>query len=205
MSWTIEDPVPMKEKKIQNRFFGCLIAVASFIILIIILQSIKVTPLKVFQDPQYHFSLKYPAYWQVVTHPQDEKLILAAFALPFSPETDKFRENISITLVDLSRLPQLMDLNRFTARTIKQAIAAFGEYADVVESRQLRMDGIPAYRFSFVTRAGLADVRSRMKHVYVWFIRGRYGYILAFMGDMDAVNANLKHFNRMVRTFKFEK
>ena len=79
----------MKDKKRQNTFFGWIIGISLFVILLIVLSFIKVTPTGVFTDKQHHFSLKYPEYWGVQTHPDNHPLVLAQFFPP--PSSEGFR------------------------------------------------------------------------------------------------------------------
>jgi hypothetical protein len=193
----------MKDKKKQNFLFGCLIAISLFVILIVVMANIKVTPLKVYTDPQFKFSLKYPAYWKMVPRPE-KGLALVQFFAPKSSESDEIFENVNIVLVDLSTKPKMMDLNFFTDVTTKQLLGVFGDYVNVLESKQIRMSGMPAYRILYITKTESGLTQSKIKYLHAWMIKGRAAFILTYVGDQEGFDASLKHVDRMIRTFKFE-
>lgn len=194
----------MEEKKTKNFLFGCLIAVSLFVIFIVILANIKVTPLKTYQDKQFKFSLKYPEYWVMEERPHDG-LGLVQFSAPQSSEFDKIYESVNITLVDLALKPQLQNIDNFTKTTTTQLLGVFGDYVNVVESKKIRLGGLPAYRLTYVTLTETAFAKAKFKYLHAWTVRGRHAFILTFVGEKDGFNANLRHVNRMIRTFKFEK
>jgi uncharacterized membrane protein len=190
-----------KERKIQNILFGWLIAAAVLIILVVILEFIKITPLETYVDPQYHFSLKYPAYWKKIDRPE-QGMALVQFVAPQSSSLDKFAENVNISLVDLGRKPG-MTLQSFSHLTTKQLIGVFGDYVNILESREIRLGGLPAYRFSYMTHTDTFATKSKMKYFHVWTLRGGYALILTYVGEQKEFDKNLRHVNRMIRTFKF--
>ncbi len=194
----------MREKKSHNIFFGAIITVAVLVIVIGAMAIIQVTPLSVYRDPQYHFSLKYPSYWTVVERPQNGAA-LVQFMLPPSSALDSFIENVSITTVDLSRNPEMTDLKRFTRSTTGQMTGVFGEYLNILETRDIRMGGQPAFRFVYVTHADTAATKGKMKYLHVWTLRGTQALIITYMGNQDDFDTNLPHVNRIIRTFTFSK
>lgn len=201
----------MDKRKLQNVLFSVLISIAVLVIVAVILDHIKITPLKVYRDKEYHFTLKYPEYWTMEERPQGG-VALVVFAAPRGEEGDKFNESVNITVVDLSREPKLQNLTAFSKETTRQLLGVFGKYFNVFESQMIRMGrhfgpfgGIPAYRFGYITLNKTAATGGKLKYLHVWTLRGRTAFILTFAGDLEDFNANLRHFNRMVKTFKFEK
>lgn len=193
----------MDDRKKKSILFGCLITVSLFAILIVVLANIKITPLKVFKDPQYKFSLKYPTYWRMELRSGDG-LALVSFFAPKSSEFDMFAENVNITVQNLGLRPRLRNLDAFTKETVKQLLGTFGEFVNVVESKQIRMGGLPAYRITYVTSANTGVTGSKIKYLHVWVIRENAAFILTFIGIRKEFDDNLRHVNRMIKTFKFE-
>lgn len=194
----------MDDKKKKNILFGCLISISLFVILIVILANIKVTPLKVYTDPQFKFSLKYPAYWRMVPRPEGGAALVQFFA-PKSSEFDRFAENVNIVANHLGLYPKLRNLDAFSKETMRQLLGVFGEFVNVVENKQIRLDGLPAYRFSYITSDETGVSGSKIKYLHVWVMHGQHVLILTFIGERNEFDDNLKHVNRMIRTFKFEK
>lgn len=192
-----------KERKAQNRFFAWMIGIALFVILLIILESIKITPLETYQDPQYQFSLKYPAYWTRIDRPE-EGMALVQFAAPSSSEFDKFAENVNISIVDMSAKPD-MDLKGFSNLTTRQLIGVLGDFVNILESKNIRMGGYPAYRISYITHTVTPLTETKLKYLHVWTIRGSTAFILTYVGEQKEFDENLPHVNRMIRTFRFHK
>lgn len=193
----------MKEWKYFDIFFRLLIGIVTLVILVIILSVIKVTPLEVYRDPQYSFSLKYPAYWTKIDRPE-EGLALVQFIPPQISTTPKFADSLNIVAVDLGRMPQVRDIDSLSRTTMNQLMAAFGEHVTVTESRRIRLGGQPAYRFSYVTSEATA-LGVKMRYFYVWTLRGHEALIMTYVGESDDFHANLRHINRMIRTFRFSK
>ena len=194
----------MEDTKKQNFLFGCLITISLFAILIVILANIKVTPLEVYTDQQFKFSLKYPAYWEMVPRPENGAA-LVQFFMPKTSEDDNVAENVNIVLVDLSTNPKMTDIKFFTTVTTKQLLGVFGDYVNVLNSQQIRMSGLPAYRITYITKTEAGAIQAKIKYLHAWVIQGRFAFILTFVGDQEGFDANLNDVNRMIKTFKFEK
>lgn len=193
----------MAVKKTQHIVFGLLIVLSLIAILVVILLTIKITPLKVYTDKQFHFSLKYPKSWTLKVRPENGAA-LAVFIPPVTPG-DKFAENVNITIFDLSRRPRLMELKAFTKENTRQILGMFGKYVNVYESKQIRMGGLPAYRLAYITMEQPLATDEKMKYLYAWTIKGRTAFIVTFVGERGQFDEHLPHVNRMIRTFKFEK
>ena len=193
----------MKEWKYFDIFFRVLVVLVVLFGVVAVLSVIKVTPLEVYRDPQYHFSLKYPAYWTKIDRPE-EGLALVLFTPPRTSTAPKFGDSLNIVAVDLARTPQLQELERFSSTTAKQLLAALGDRVTVTESRRIRLGGQPAYRFACVTREA-TPLGVKMKYFHVWTLRGHEALIMTYVGEADDFDANLRHLNRIIRTFRFLK
>lgn len=194
----------MDKKKTQNIFFGCLITIAVFVIIIVILLSVKVTPLEEYHDPDYGFSLKYPAYWAKIMRPEDGAGLVSFFPRPIA-EDDKFIENISITMSEIPPGSDLTNIKNFSQNNIKVTLALFKESVNVLEQKEIRVGGLPAYRFLFITNESIALTGHKMKYLFIWVLRGNQAFTMTFFGDQPQFNDHVKDVNRMIRTFRFDK
>ncbi|MEW5894827.1 MAG: PsbP-related protein [Candidatus Omnitrophota bacterium] len=193
----------MKEKKLQNFLFGALITVALVVIVMVILSQIKIIPTKEYHDEQFKFTVKYPAYWPIVVRPQNG-MALVQFSSPKSSEDDKVIENVNISIVDLALNPKMMDINYFSKITTQQMIGTFGEGLNVLETKSARWSGLPAFRFSYVTKEKTSITGSRMKYLHVWTIKGQYAFILTYIGEAEEFDENMKRANIIIKSFKFD-
>jgi len=192
-------------KQSQHLILSLAIGVSFIIIGVAIFLVLRgqATPLDVYTDPQYHFSLKYPRGWTVTSRPENGAA-LVSFVPPLTPG-DVFAENVNITLFDLAREPRLTDIDAFTKETTRQLLGVFGKYVNVYDARKIRMGGLPAYRLAYVTHNKAEATQEKMKYLHAWTIKGQFAFILTFAGERQQFDESLKHVDRMIRTFRFEK
>lgn len=192
-------------KQSQHVVLSLLIGVSFVVIGAVAFLTLRgqVTPLEIYHDPQYHFSLKYPQGWTVTSRPENGAA-LVSFVPPVTPG-DRFAENVNITLLDLAREPRLTDLDVFTKETTRQLLGVFGKYVNVYDARKIRMGGLPAYRLAYVTHNETRATNQKMKYLHAWTLKGRLAFILTFVGESRQFDEYVKHVDRMIKTFRFEK
>lgn len=146
-----------------------------------------------YMNAQHNFVLKYPDGW---SYEDGKNNTAVMFFAPASGELDAFRDNFSVVVQDLSRDP--MSLKQYTDQAIMQAKVVFKEQIDVVESVSAKVDGNPGYRFVFIGKSNIFD----LKLMIVWTIKGYNAYQFTFTSTAAEFDAYLPQVEAMIASIK---
>ncbi len=179
----------MKKREKQSRFFGCLIAIGIFLIIIGILSLIKVTEYAVYKDAGYGIQIKYPTYWALYDKPEGGAIV--AFVVPKEPGMDVFVPNVNVTMNDLSGTFTTQD--QFSKTIIRQVTKTFAPYIKVLESKRIKLAGRPGYRFVYAGQIEGND--NPMQYLHAWVVDGDRAYIITYA----ALKGDFKKHHGIVR------
>lgn len=185
----------ISQKRKKAWLWNSLIGVGSFILILIVLANIDATPYNTFESPEYQLRIKYPAYWSMTESPEGGAVVV--FVAPQQHQMDFFQENINVSIQPLRGSA---DLRRFTDMTVRQLTGTFKNYVEVVEGRDVRLAGRPAYRFAYETVG--ADSQ-KMKYLHVWTLRGPYAYIITYAARAHNFNDYKTELKKVLRSFEF--
>ena len=186
--------IPRKRK--QAWLWNTLIGIGVFVLILIALANIDATPYNTFTSQKYRMQIKYPAYWTMVKNPPGGAV--AVFVSPKQNPMDLFQESINVVVQPLPG--QATDLTKFSELTVKQLTGTFKKYVEVLEGRNVKLGGRPAYRFVYKTGGNDPDGR---EYLHVWAVRGPYAYIITYAaraGDFDEYKLELR---KVLRSFEF--
>lgn len=185
-----------------SRLYGYLIGIGLFLILILVLDSIKITVYEIFTSPQGDFQIKYPADWQVVHKPGVEGVGFAVvgFITPRRNQLDAVQENVAILRQHVAE--DLRSPEKFNDQMIYLASAFFKEYVEVLESVPITLGGLPGYRFTFAIRSKFGP---SLLFSNAWVLVGDEDYMITFGGLEEDYPFFKKKFETMIKSFKFLK
>jgi len=124
----------------------------------------------VYASPAYGFTLTYPVAWTVR---EENGGATVVFTTPAESSTDTFRENLKVTVQDLSSSP--MNLDAFITSQLEARKKGLANYNPTHEEN-LKISGYNARKLSYTGTLG----SGLMRWVDFYTIRGLTGYSLSF-------------------------
>ncbi len=80
----------------------------------------------VYQNEEFHFSIKYPKSWKVIENPNaPQPGPVVAFLSPKESAMDTFQENVNIVVQDLGEKPPTLD--QYVAKALDQLTGTFND------------------------------------------------------------------------------
>ena len=183
----------ISRQKKQSRLFGFLIGLGIFLAVIAILAVIKVTPYGVYKGGG--ISIKYPAAWKLVDHPDNAPGAIVGFASPAQTAMDTFSENVNITFQDLAKP---MSLEQFSQLAMRQLTGTFKGEVRVLETESMELAGRPGFRFSYMST--MKEAPLQMTHV--WTLVGNRAYIFTYSAMEDDYETFSGEVNFMLKSFR---
>jgi hypothetical protein len=169
---------------------GTGVAVGVLLLAGLIALSIFSSKFGLFTEDTYHIKIKYPRNWDVA---KGYEGTLVTFVSPKEDPLDTFRENLNISVADLSQKP--MPLNEYTQIAIKQMAAVFNNI-EVTESKPVTFAGQAAYKYTI--RAPQPD---DLYLTFIWFIKDNDAYTITYAGQMLRLELYKDKFDEMLRSF----
>jgi eukaryotic-like serine/threonine-protein kinase len=148
---------------------------------------------KIYKNPFYGFSIKYPAKW---TMKEDYLGTVVAFYSPQETALDFFSEKVNIVGQDIQ---PCMTLEKYTKTAVDQLKAVFGANAQIEETEPMTVARLPGARLVFVGQGDQTNVRI----MNIWTINGAKAYQINFTATANDFQKYLPFAMKMVNSFKF--
>jgi eukaryotic-like serine/threonine-protein kinase len=149
----------------------------------------------VYQDDQYKFSIKYPATWKIVIHPQAN--VAVVFVCPKETALDTVQENFNVTIQPVP--DNILNLPAFSAAVKRQMTGTFGKNLIVAKDKPLQWGWRQGHEMIFD-----APVPDHLRMVNAWVLRGDQAFILTFLGDMNKYAKDGLVVDEMIRSLKLQ-
>jgi hypothetical protein len=148
-----------------------------------------------YTNPEYGFSVDYPAAWEVKEGWRDS---VVTFKGPMVLEGAGY-ELHATTLIAIEQLRRDMTLQDYV-----MAIEA-DQQTSLLKSTYYRstMGGVPAIVGEWTIDVNMENEKIRLKDLVVIFIKDNVGYVIAYDIPLEFHDNYLKAFSMALRTFKF--
>lgn len=176
--------------------FGFMIGVGLILVALGIMASIKVTPYATYKNKRDGFSIKFPAYWKVIPHPDGGAII--AFVSPKQNELDTIQDNLNVSI---KILPNEMTLERLSQMIVNQVTGTFGEQVDITQSIPVTLGGRLGYRITFVGYG--KRIPNPVQYVVAWTNISNRVFIITFTGLQKDYPFFEGKVNDSIRSFRF--
>ncbi len=146
-----------------------------------------------FYSPDHGFRIKYPRSWE-----KRERIMesIVTFAAPAESPEDPFRENVSLTVQDISGRD--LTLQQYS-RSMIEHMRAILPVMNMIESSSARMGSYPAHRIVYEFR----ERNVTMRFYQIWTIRGDQVYIFAYTAIVQSYDQYLPIIKDMIKSFEF--
>jgi len=155
----------------------------------------RVEKYNVYTDEEAGFIIKYPTTWLVSEKHSGTNVL---FLAQKQNEADRFRENVSVVVQDLSSNP--MGLNKYTDIAIDQMETVLGNEIEPLKSKLTYIDGHAGHRYVF--RVPLPNFT--LKYHIVWTVYGIKAYQITYTSLEQDYEKHLRIYKSMVKSFKIK-
>ena len=144
-----------------------------------------------YESPQYGFRISYPAGWSV-----EENLAAGTivFRAPAESRDDLYRENLAVTVKDLSANPMSLDQYRAAQLAKAQAITGFNKIIDT----PYRLSGFNGYEIAYKGDTGML-----MEWVDYFTIKVATAYDMTFTAQESHYANYVVPMDYMIKSFAF--
>ncbi len=148
--------------------------------------------LESFQEEKYSVKIDYPKTWEV----QETPSFLGDTITFLSPldKNDNFREEVSLTIEDLSASP--MSLSEYTNSSMQQIRNSADQNAP--EPINSTLSKSPGMRVEFTAKQNDQDVQI----LQTWTLRNNKAYTITYIAQKDRYNKYLKQVEQMIGSFE---
>ena len=148
----------------------------------------------VYNDSQYHFSLKYPRTWNVM---QGFQGTAVTFVRPKQTALDLFQPTANVSIVEVP--DHIATLSSFSETITKQMTAVFKKHITILEDKDC----------TFAKRLGHrliidAPEPDHLKAFFIWTIKDSIAYIFTFMARTDQLKELSFSADQMISSFEFK-
>ncbi|MDD1656354.1 MAG: hypothetical protein LUO87_03145 [Methanomicrobiales archaeon] len=147
----------------------------------------------VYVSSSYGYTLTYPAAWSVREENGGATVI---FTTPAESSSDSFRENLKVTVQDLSSSP--MNLDAFITSQLEARKQGLANYNPTHEEN-LRIGGYNARKLSYTGTLG----SGLMRWVEIYTIRGLTAYTLSFTSEESHYRFYVENLDKTLKSFTF--
>jgi len=135
--------------------------------------------------------LNYPSTWSVQENISD---LNAIFRSPLTDTNDKFHENVSLSVQDLSSQP--MTLEQYTELSFSQFEMILTDYK-LVSSEESTLGGYKAQKIVFTCTQGVFNV----KYMFICAVNGNKAYLLTLTSLADSYDNYISTAEDIVKSF----
>ncbi|MCD4780346.1 MAG: hypothetical protein K8S27_07355 [Candidatus Omnitrophica bacterium] len=150
-----------------------------------------------YSDIEYGLSVKYPARWKLVTNPSGSTAVV--FVSPLENDLDFFRENVNITVQDISKM-NITSLNDYSTMIIQQLQMGLYKFIDIQESKEFFMANLPAYQIIFIGK----DPDVTYKLMIAWTIKGKHAFQFTFIALESKYDLYMKKVETMMDSVRIK-
>ena len=179
------------------------------------IDTFEINDFLTYENPTFGIKLQYPVDWEKIEEADQYYLegsnqhSIVSFLLPIENASDRFMENLTISV---ENLPRNTTFNAYSDETIKKYNATT---FDLIESNATTLAGNPAHKVIFEHREGArvggggeegeeeeGQDDSNFKLIQIWTIKGDKVYQIAFQVDLKRYSEILSIVQKMIDTFE---
>jgi len=143
-----------------------------------------------YTNSQYGFSISYPSGWTVQENTGGS---VVTFQAPSEGRDDLYRENLKVTVEDLSSSPMSLEQYKSAQMTKKQALANF----NLIYDQAYRVSGFNGWKIAYTANSGML-----MEWVEIFTIKGTTAYDITFSAQESSYANYVVAMDTMTKSFQ---
>jgi hypothetical protein len=143
-----------------------------------------------YTNSQYGFSLSYPSGWTVQENTGGS---VVTFQAPSEGRDDLYRENLKVTVEDLSSSPMSLEQYKSAQMTKKQALDSF----NLIYDQPYRVSGFNGWKIAYTANSGML-----MEWVEIFTVKGTTAYDITFSAQESSYANYVVAMDTMTKSFQ---
>jgi PsbP-like protein len=143
-----------------------------------------------YTNSQYGFSISYPSGWAVQENTGGS---VVTFQAPSEGRDDLYRENLKVTVEDLSSSPMSLEQYKSAQLAKKQSLASF----NLIYDQAYRVSGFNGWKIAYTANSGML-----MEWVEIFTIKGTTAYDITFSAQESSYANYVVAMDTMTKSFQ---
>jgi serine/threonine-protein kinase len=153
-----------------------------------------------YENPTYGIKIQYPVDWTASQNGLQDYTDIIAFYSPLENISDRFPEQLSISVIDYSQNITLNDYTNRITDTLKQS-----PNLEIIQSNATTLAGNPAHKIVFSPMTGEQQQQFKPEIMQIWTIKGDKAYSILYVAESVKYSNYLSTVQKMVNSFEITK
>lgn len=143
-------------------------------------------------NSKYHFTLEYPAIWELT---EDSSEVTAQFFAPATNTSDSFRENLNFSVTSVTQTP---DYDTYVTELVNSAIGDPGTF-ELQSNDTITFMGVEARSVTYTLQSDGLDIQGSQ----LYFTKNNMLFIFTYTGETGEYDQYLQDANDIMASLQF--